>query len=136
MALKADRHTPYRDGELIEYSMAAAAKIYAGSIVVISAGYAAKGSAAENLVCIGRAEEQVDNSSGAAGDKTIQVRAGKAFRWKNATAAADKVVAADIGKSAYIVDEETVSKTATGRSKAGRIVGLDDEGVWVYVPQG
>lgn len=138
MALSADRHTPYRDGELIAYPVAASTKIYAGAIVVVkNAGYAAGGSVATTLTCVGRAEEQVDNSSGSAGDKSVLVRSGRAFRWKNSSGT-DAIAAAKIGKDCYIVDDQTVAKTngSNARSKAGRVVGVDDEGVWVYVPRG
>ena len=138
MALSADRHTPYRDGELVAYPVAASAKIYAGALVAVkNAGHAAGGTAAQNLTCVGRAEEQVDNSSGSAGDKTVLVRAGRAFRWKN-SAGADAIAAAQIGKDCYIVDDQTVAKTnsSNSRSKAGRVVGVDDEGVRVYVSRG
>ena len=43
------------------------------------------------------------------------------------------VVQADLGKTCYIVDDETVAKTdgTATRSAAGKVVGLDSDGVWV-----
>ena len=40
---------------------------------------------------------------------------------------------ADLGKSCYIVDDQTVAKTSGGatRSLAGKVVGVDVDGVWV-----
>ena len=132
MALAADRNTNMMDGEVISLAVAAAAKIYAGGIIVVNAtGYADKGQAALNLTYMGRAEEQVDNSAGADGDKDVLVRREKAFKFKNS--AGDAVDQASIGKVCYIEDDETVSKTdASGtRSAAGIVVGLDSDGVWI-----
>ena len=130
-ALAKDRNTPRSEGEFISASVAAAVTIYAGALVARpAAGHAAPATEAANLVALGRAEERADNSSGAAGDINVRIRRGT-FRWANS--AADKIAAADIGGDAWIVDDQTVAKThnSNARSKAGRIVGVDAEGVWV-----
>lgn len=132
MALAADRNTPMKDGELIAVPVAANAKIYAGALTVANAtGYAAPGSTATTLTYLGRAEEAVDNTGGADGAKTVQVRRKKAFKFKNS--GADAVTQAELGKACYIVDDETVAKTnGTGtRSAAGIVVGVEAGGVWV-----
>lgn len=132
MALAADRNTPMKDGELIAVPVAANAKIYAGALTVANAtGYAAPGSTATTLTYLGRAEESVDNTGGADGAKTVQVRRKKAFKFKNS--GADAVTQAELGKACYIVDDETVAKTnGTGtRSAAGIVVGIEADGVWV-----
>jgi hypothetical protein len=133
MALTQDRNTPHRDGELISVPVAANAKIFAGGIVAANAtGYATKGATAATLTYLGRAEEFVDNTGGADGAKTIMVRRGKAFKWKNS--AGDAVTQAELGKTCYIVDDETVSKSNAGgntQSAAGKVVGIDADGVWV-----
>jgi hypothetical protein len=131
MPLTADRNTPMKDAELVPVPMAAT-KIFAGSLVVANAsGYAAKGSVATTLTYLGRAEESMDNSAGNAGDKTILVRRNKAFKWKNS--GADPVTQASLGKTCYIVDDETVASTngANTRSPAGKVIQLDSDGVWV-----
>lgn len=131
MALAADRNTIMKDGELLSLPMAAV-KIFAGALVAInSAGYATKGQAAVGMTYLGRAEEQVDNSTGSAGDKNILVRRGKAFKWKNSGTSA--ITQADVGRICYIEDDQTVSKTdQTGTlSAAGTIVGVETDGVWV-----
>jgi len=132
MALAVDRNTPMKDGELISVPMAASAKCFAGGIVVANAaGYAAPGSTATTLTYLGRAEEYVDNSSGADGDKNVMVRRGKSFKWKNS--GTDAVTQAELGKTCYIEDDETVAKTdgTSTRSAAGTVVGIDSDGVWV-----
>lgn len=132
MALISDRNTPLKDGELISVPVAANAKIFAGSLVVAnSTGFAAPGSVATTLTYLGRAEEFVDNTGGANGDKTVQVRRRKAFKFKNY--ATDLIVQADLGKVCYIVDDETVAKTNGGatRSAAGAVIGIETDGVWI-----
>ena len=131
-ALTSDRNTPMKDAEEIAVPMAGGAKIYAGAIVVANAsGYAAPGSTATGLTYLGRAEEQVDNSGGADGAKTVRVRRNKAFKFAND--ATDPVTQAELGKTCYIVDDQTVAKTNGGgtRSAAGVVVGIDSDGVWV-----
>lgn len=132
MPLAADRNTPMMDGDLIAVPVAAAVKIYGGALVAASAtGYAAPGTAALNLSYLGRAEEAVDNTAGADGAKTVLVRRGKAFKFKNS--GADAVAQADFGKPCFIADDETVAKTSGGgvRSVAGIVVGVESDGVWV-----
>lgn len=132
MALTADRNTPLKDGELIAVPVAANAKIFAGALVVAnSTGFAAPGSVATTLTYLGRAEEYVDNTGGANGDKTVNIRRRKAFKFKNH--GADLIVQADLGKVCYIVDDETVAKTNGGatRSAAGTVVGIEADGVWI-----
>lgn len=132
-ALTADRATSdERIGVVFSYDVAAAVKIFSGSLCVIdAAGNAKPGTAATALKVIGRAKSQVDNTSGAAGDKTVEVEEGT-FRWNNSSAG-DLVTKADVGGVAYIVDDQTVAKTdGTGaRSAAGFIRAVDAGGVWV-----
>ncbi len=132
MALSADRNTPMKDGELVNVPVATNVKIYAGALVALNAsGYATPGAVATTLTYFGRAEEQVDNTGGADGSKTVNVRRKKAFKFKNY--GPDAVVQADLGKTCYIVDDETVAKTdgTATRSAAGKVVGLDSDGVWI-----
>lgn len=131
-ALAADRNTPERDGRDFVFPVAAAKKIYAGAIVVLSAtGYAEPGATATGKIAVGRAAEQVDNAAGANGDLTVRVAKG-VYRYAN-SAAADEITAAEIGDTCYIVDDQTVAKTngTNTRSAAGKIVDVDALGVWV-----
>jgi hypothetical protein len=131
MALSADRNTPMKDGELVNVPVATGVTIYAGALVALNAsGYATPGAVATTLTYLGRAEEQVVNP-GANGAKTLNVRRKKAFKFKNS--GADAIVQADLGKTCYIVDDETVAKTngANTRSAAGTVIGIDSDGVWV-----
>lgn len=134
VALSADRNTPERDGKIYRYAVGAAATIYAGALVALDAtGYVVPGSTATTLTAVGRAEDYVDNSAGADGDATVDVRRG-VFRFVN-SAAGDEITAADIGGTAYIVDDQTVAKTdgTATRSVAGTIRDVDPLGVWVEI---
>ena len=133
-ALAADRNTPMRDGELISVPIKKAVVIYAGAIVIAEGGYAAPGKKAESLVYLGRAEETVANNATGAkdGDKSVIVRRCRAFKWGNA-AGAGAVGQAEFGKKVYVLDDQTLTKTAAGASDTGAavVVGIDDDGVWI-----
>jgi hypothetical protein len=133
-ALTADRDTPeINRPRTRSLPVAADTKIYAGSLVVLSSGYAAPGTAAAGLVAVGRAAETVDNKGGAAGAASVTVERG-VFRYAN-SAAGDAIAKADIGATVYIVDDQTVAKTsaANTRSTAGKVWDVDAAGVWVEI---
>ena len=130
-ALTQDRNTPMRQGQAYADPVAASTTIYAGGLVALdSNGYAVPGSTATGLTARGRAQERVDNSAGADGDEIVHVMPG-IFRWVND--GTDTITRADIGASAYIVDDQTVAVNDGGstRSPAGTIVDVDAQGVWV-----
>lgn len=130
MPLTQDRNTPMKATEILAVPVAANVRIFAGSLVVANAtGFAAPGSTALGLSYLGRAEDMVDNRGGVAGAAQVEIRHGKAFKWTND----GTITQANLFKPAYIVDDETVAAgDASGtRSAAGRIVGIDTDGVWV-----
>lgn len=131
-AATADRNTPRRAGTNFAFPVKAATKIYAGTLVTLEAGLAVPGKTAVGLVAVGIAEETVDNLAGANGAVTVPVRRGDVWRFDN-SAAADQITLADVGKDAYIVDDQTVAKTSATdtRSVAGTIRDVDAGGVWV-----
>lgn len=99
--------------------------IYAGSFVAMSAaGTFEPASTLTTLKAIGRATKEVDNSLSLSPAPTCEVETG-IFLWGN-SAAADAIANDDIGKSCYLVDDQTVALTdGTGtRSFAGKICGL------------
>lgn len=130
MALTSDRNTPMRGIGLLALAVAAGTRIYAGSMVVVDAnGFAIPGKVGTGLGYAGRADESVDNTVGAAGAVRVQVRRGEAFKWAND----GTITQAQLFKTAYVVDDQTVGATDdTGkRSAAGRITGIDADGVWI-----
>ena len=134
MALTKDRDTHRREGVQNSDPVAAATRIFAGSLVCLNAsGFAVPGATATTLTARGRAEHQVDNRDGAAGDLMVETRRG-VFRFDN-SAATDEITRADILSECYIVDDQTVAKTdgTSTRSVAGIIQDVDEAGVWVEI---
>lgn len=133
-ALTQARNTTQKVGDVFDFPGKAATTVHQGGLVVLDAGFAAPGRAALGLVAVGRAELTVAAVS--AGDALVPVRRG-IFKFAN-SAAADAIAQADAGADCYIVDDQTVAKTNGGntRSRAGQIVGVDADGVWVQVGLG
>ena len=100
---------------------------------MLNGGYAAPGGVATGLIAAGRSETTVDNTNGADGAVSADVRPG-IYRYKNSTAG-DAIAQADAGTDCFIVDDETVAKTngTNTRSRAGKIIGVDSNGVWVQL---
>lgn len=129
------RSTRSRDGIDYAYPVAANAKIFAGSQVTLTAtGFARNGQQGGTRV-IGVAQENVDNTGGLDGAKTVSVRRG-VFGFNN-SAGGDLVTNAAIGTDCYLVDDETVALTNGGATRvvAGRVAHVETIGsttvVWV-----
>lgn len=115
------------------YLVAAATTIEAGKIVCLnSAGHAVEGVEATGLRTVGRASRTVDNSAGSAGDESIRVDLGV---FKFANSGTDAVDLNDTLNVCYVEDDQTVSETdnSAARSKAGRVMRVDSDGVWVHL---
>lgn len=131
-ALTAGRNTHRRDGDILSLPVAAAVKIFEGSLVARDgSGDARPGRTATTDKGVGRAEALADNTSGAAGAITVQIRKG-IFKFAN-SAAGDLIANVDIGNDCFIVDDQTVAKTngTSTRSVAGKVFAVDTDGVWV-----
>ena len=131
VALTADRNTRLRIGDSRVEPVAAAVKIFGGSLVMRNtAGYLTKGATATGCVGVGRAETLVDNSAGVAGALSVEYRLGS-FLFANL--AGDLVTIADIGKPCFIADDQTVARTdgTATRSLAGIVDAVEATGVWV-----
>jgi hypothetical protein len=127
-ALTKDRNTPNRPGVDRNDPLASGAVIYAGALVVLDAsGDAAPATTATGLTARGVAQEAVSQPNG---DSAVHSRTGE-FRLGND----GSITRADIGNTAYIVDDQTVAQTdGTGtRSAAGIITDVDSVGVWVQI---
>jgi len=132
-ALTVDRNTQSREANLKEYPVAAS-KIFKGSIVALNdAGFAKAAADAANDRVIGVADEFVDNSAGAAGDKKIRVVSGRAFKF-----AATAITQALVGDVMYVVDDQTFDDAkGTNGVPCGRLIDFvsTTEG-WIYIPSG
>jgi hypothetical protein len=133
MSLTKDRATPYRDGTHVQLPVKAGVQIFVGSLVVQKGGLIMPGHAAPGLHCLGRAERAVDNTRGQDGDVCVLIKSGVAFKFDNAIG--DEVDLSHVGGTCFIVDDATVALTdgAGTRSAAGKIVDVDDDGVWVKI---
>lgn len=122
--------TPERAGDVLVLPVAANTHIYAGTLVARNAtGYAVPASDAAGLRVVGRAEREVDNSGGAAGDVQVAVKRG-VFLYANS--AGEPVVASGIGGDCYVKDAATVSSVpGTNSVVAGKVVAIEDDRVWV-----
>lgn len=136
VALTQDRNTPIYLDDMRSQPMAAATKIFAGSIVMRNAaGYMIKGATAVGSFAVGRAEDQADNSAGALGALNVRYRPG-VFQYANSSAG-DLITQADVGTKCWVVDDQTVAKTngTATRSPAGIVEGVDAGGVWIRLDE-
>lgn len=118
-ALAEDRSTEERPGQYRTYPVLNGVKIYAGSMVCITAaGYATPAADTAGLILVGRAESQVDNTSGSAGDVSVTVKRG-VFSW-----AATGMAISNVGDPVFVLDDQTVGVVGGSTNKvfAGVIV--------------
>lgn len=139
-ALSAPRVTPrfdaqknlndFPDSNEIPFKLKAGVKIWAGALVGLNAGFLVPMTTATGRIPVGMAMQTVDNTAGADGDRTCLVHQG-IHKWNNS--GGDAVVAGDVGKIVFAVDDNTVSHTNGGntQSAAGFAVQVDSDGVWV-----
>lgn len=126
-----DAHT--KDGELIAYGIAANTTIFKGGLVEIVGGFAQAASDTAGAAFAGVAHETKINTAattlsggagpaGAAGALKVRVHKNGSLLYNKAGA-----VAADIGKQAFIVDDNTVSTAATANNiPCGFVVEVPD----------
>lgn len=131
-ALTEDLAIERRDGVLLEFDVAGSETIYGGSLVCVGAdGYAVSGADTSGLIFEGVATERVDNSSGADGDKKVELLRRGLFKCAIAAAAI-----ANIGDNVFVVDDQTVGLVATTDNDVfcGIIAGvIDSTHVWVDI---
>lgn len=116
--------------ELLDFPVKANAVIYQGAMVALQAGYLVPASAATGLLVLGRAEDSYDNTGGIDGALIGVVLNNFIFNWDNNTST-DALTQADVGLDCYAVDDHTVGKSSSGRSKAGKVVKIEGNQVWV-----
>lgn len=133
MAMTKDRNTrTIGVGCELDVPVAASTKLYSGGIIQAVSGYAGEAGGNSQPV-FGISQEQVDNSSGSAGDKSIKVKRGCVFGpLKNS--ATDPVSQANGGADVYAEDAETICATAGSKTAIGKLTKVTSEGVFVYIP--
>lgn len=107
--------------------VAAGTVIHEMTMVGINAsGYAVEALKSESLTIAGCALTHVDNTLGAAGAVSVPVRRA-AFVWAND----GSIKQTDLLKDAYVSDAQTVTITAAGSSRAGKILAVEADGVTI-----
>jgi len=129
MALTQDRDTPRRDGQTFMPLVAADTRIFAGSIVGMTAtGHAVPAGGSDAVGILGVAAEGVDNRNDPEGARFIAVRRG-VFAFKQSGQAITK---GHYGKPVTAIDDETVALvTDAAQLVAGVIRDVNSDGVWV-----
>ena len=131
-ALAAARKVAVRDGKYLSAPVKAGVILYGGALVVLTAGVARPGRTATGDIAFGVTEHTV---VGGASDGDVRVTVSTGIRNFANSASADLIALSEVGKDCYIVDDQTVAKTdGTGtRSRAGKVVDVDADGVWVNI---
>jgi len=107
--LAADKAVEYTQGDELGFPVVNADIIYAGALVSVNAnGYAVPGNDTAGQIFVGVAMERQDNSLGAAGAKTVNVKRRGLFKMTFGTA----ISQANVGDNVFLVDDQTVDVTA------------------------
>lgn len=130
MQITAPIDTPVRSGETINLPVAASTSLFTGGLGARNAaGDIVAAANTDGLEVLGRIEQDVDNSAGAAGDLSVNIRKG-VFRYANS--AGNALSKAHVGKRCYVEDDETVAVAVVGNNVvAGEVVAVDADGVWI-----
>ncbi len=131
--LSADRSASKTPGSLFGFPVYQSTTLYHGGLVCInSTGYAIACADTANLICVGVAQGQSDNSSGSDGDKTVEVITDYVFKF-NATS----ITQAMVGSPMYVKDDNTFDDTSTNLVYAGVLVDYDSATVgWIRIGRG
>jgi hypothetical protein len=130
-AMNAARQPVEMEGVYSPAPVKGATTILQGALVVMESGLAVPGKTALNLIVLGISEETVVNAGADGAAKVIPKRG--VFKFFNH--GADAILAGDVGKDCYLVDDQTVAKGSgtNTRSVAGKIISVESDGVFVRV---
>jgi hypothetical protein len=138
-ALTQSRNTPRFvfpsvDG-VLGFRTTAATTYFQGGIVAIESttGRLVPGATATTLIAVGIKGK--DDQTSVAADEDIEAESGV---FKLANSAGDAIPATQEGQDCFIEDDQTVAATdgAASRSRAGKVVKVDTDGVWVQIALG
>ena len=131
MAATKDRAIATRAGDAYGYGVKGGARIFARTIVALTAaGFAVPAGTAGAVVIAGVASHHADNREGLDGDGKLRCDKGVfPFAFDAAPAFTD------IGKAVYAVDDDTVSLDNSGgtRLRAGTLDGIEDGKAWIRI---
>jgi hypothetical protein len=135
-ALSADKRVQsYETGARVLASIGAAANAvwYKGSLIARNAsGYGVVASDAANIAVVGIAREGGNNTGGSNGAKEIPIEYGAVYQLEIQSTS---ITIADIGLTAVVQDDQTVTDAATASNDipVGRIVDVRGGKAWVEV---
>lgn len=110
------------------FPLATGKKAWKGGAAAIdtATGYVVPAVTGTGLVFIGKFDETIDNTDGSVPVQiSVNLIREVVLHWFANAGGGDAVAASDIGQDAYLLDDQTVTITSTGRSKAGRIWAVD-----------
>lgn len=138
-ALAQDRNTNRRYVERLlaeDALIAATTTVWNGSLTAANANGELRPAAdVANITVVGVAQRKMVNTTGAAA-KCVPPAKVAAGCFKFATTGANALTAADIGKNAYVLDDQTVVRQAgtVNNIVAGVVDSIDpDGGIWIKV---
>lgn len=138
-ALAQDRNTQRKYVERVlgdDMTIAATTTVWNGSLVANNAaGALIPASDTAGITVIGVAQVRMVNATGAAAKTTPRARVA-AGCFKFATTGGNALTAVDVGKNAFVLDDQTVVRTAGTANAivAGVVDSIDpDGGIWVKV---
>ena len=114
MAVSASQLITQHAGDEFKAPVAASTKLYAGAIAFFASGYASHATGSGSNAFAGIVRDEVDNSSGSAGDKSAELMRGRAFLLTGSG-----LTQALQGSKAYASDNYTVTGTSTSNSEIG-----------------
>lgn len=132
MAASKDRMVPQRAGERYGYPMKGATRIFARTLVAVTAaGLAIPAGTAGAVAVVGFASHHADNRDGADSAGAVNAERGVLPFTFGGTAP----TFADIGATVYAVDDDTVSLDSSSgtRLAAGTLDGIEGSTFWVRV---
>ncbi len=113
MALTANKNVPQKASNLILRKIAAGEQIFRGAITKLVGGYLEPAAAEAGALFGGIAYEGVSNVGGVDGAAEVRILREGLFKVKSVG-----LTQADVGKTAYASDDETVSATDAGNEIA------------------
>lgn len=122
-----------QDGPFIfDLPVAASTRIYKGALItqLAASGMVVPYSTALSGVCVGVSQHEVDNSTGAAGDKRLVIESKRLYAMSNGTAGDAFSEATLIGAVVYGTDDNTAAKTSgsSTRKAVGFFMGMESDG--------
>ena len=118
-----------RDGRSSTAGVQAGATVRQGSLLEVDgSGHVAPATRGANKIYIGVAERPATGTS-TAGETRVPYGRGPVYHFDFGGTADNDTV----GRTVYVLDDNTVTDVAAGASKLGVIADVDDDGVWVDI---